>query len=72
MHLALIYFFFFQKPAAVKMVSYEKQRSKTFYTSNRREEDKICFEKAVDAINMAKEVRCQKMKFKVILITSKM
>ena len=43
--------------AAAKMVSYEKQRSKTFYTSNRREEDKICFEKAVDAINMAKEVR---------------
>lgn len=50
-------FFFFQKLAAAKMVSYEKQRSKTFYTSNRREEDKLCFEKAVDAINMAKEVR---------------
>ena len=51
-----IYFLFIQKPAAAKMVSYEKQRSKTFYTSNRREEDKLCFEKAVDAINMAKEV----------------
>ena len=43
--------------AAAKMVSYEKQRCKTFYTSNRREEDKLSFEKAVDAVNMAKEVR---------------
>ena len=43
--------------AAAKMVSYEKQRCKTFYTSNRREEDKLSFEKAVDAVNMAKEVK---------------
>ena len=43
--------------AAAKMVSYEKQRCKTFYTSNRREEDKLSFERAVDAVNMAKEVR---------------
>ena len=43
--------------AAAKMVSYEKQRCKTFYTSNRREEDKLSSEKAVDAVNMAKEVR---------------
>ena len=42
--------------AAARMVSYEKQRSKTFYTSNRREEDKLCYEKAVDSINIAKEV----------------
>ena len=42
--------------AAAKMVSYEKQRSKTFYTSNRREESKMCYEKAVDSINLAKEV----------------
>ena len=60
MLLVFIYFFFILKPAAAKMVSYEKQRSKTFYTSNRREEDKLCFEKAVDAINMAKEVRFKK------------
>ena len=42
--------------AAARMVSYEKQRSKVFYTSNRREEDKLCYEKALDSINIAKEV----------------
>ena len=43
--------------AAARMVSYEKQRSKTFYTSNRREEDKLYFDKAIDSVNIAKEVR---------------
>lgn len=42
--------------AAARMVSYEKQRSKTFYTSNRREEDKLYFDKAIDSVNIAKEV----------------
>ena len=42
--------------AAIRLVNYEKQLSKTFYTASRKDPARELFSKVVDSINMAKEI----------------